>query len=136
MSMNAMNRGSKLILLALAMAVLSFFFAWVDAGILSENGFQQQGYIFLVFFVYPVFQVIRRGSIRLLTGYGSAIGGSVSIIAYMISKSGNISGERVNLASTGMYIFLISTFLLIAGIYLSRKEDATSSVTDASPLSK
>lgn len=131
-----MNRGSKLILLALAMAVLSFFFTWVDVGILSENGFQQQGYMFLVFFVYPVFQVIRRRSIRLLTGYGSAIGGSISIIAYMLSKSGIILGERVNLASTGMYIFLIATFLLIAGIYLSRKEDATSSVTDASPLSK
>lgn len=136
MHINAMSRGRKLILLALAMAVLSFFFTWIDAGILSENGFQQQGYIFLVFFVYPVFRVLRRRSIRLFSGYGSGIGGSVSIIAYMVSKSGNILGERVNLASTGMYIFLISTLLLIAGVYVSRKEDATSSVAEASPLSK
>ncbi|MCD5322260.1 MULTISPECIES: hypothetical protein [Pontibacillus] len=133
---NHLSKGNKLILLASAMAILSLFFTWVDLGILSANGFQQQGYILLVFFIYPVYQALKGNKIGRMAGYISAVGGIVSIVAFMMSKTGNILGQQVNLASTGMYIFLIAAILLTVGIYLSRKEDASASYTDASPLSK
>ena len=45
----------QIILGSFGVAILSMFLPWVDMEIITLNGFQQQGYIFLVCFVYPLY---------------------------------------------------------------------------------
>lgn len=50
------DTGSKIILLSGALGFISLFMGWINAGIIQQNGFQQEGYIFLLFGVYPVYK--------------------------------------------------------------------------------
>ena len=50
----------QIILGSFGVAILSMFLPWVDMEIITLNGFQQQGYIFLVCFVYPLYCILSE----------------------------------------------------------------------------
>ena len=64
MNFKELSLQRKLILGAGALAVISLFFPWVELGFISASGFQQQGYIFLIAFIYPIYCVFKNISIN------------------------------------------------------------------------
>lgn len=48
------NVGVKLIFISTVIGILSLFMKWVDMLILSATGFQQQGYLSLILYIYAV----------------------------------------------------------------------------------
>ncbi len=67
------NKGGKMIFIATCLAILSLFMTWVDIGFARASGFQQDGYIFLVFFIYPVYKLLREKPMNKVIGLLSSI---------------------------------------------------------------
>lgn len=111
----------KLILGAGVLAIISLFLPWVDLGIISASGFQQQGYFFLVFFIYPFYCIFKDSKINKI---GGLISGGLAIIAtifFISSKTEVLFGETINAAGIGMYTFLISAIILAIAVFLDKK---------------
>ncbi|MBO9600228.1 MAG: hypothetical protein J7559_20725 [Cohnella sp.] len=114
---SAWNLGGKTIFVSTCLAVLSQFFTWVDIGFYSENGFSQDGYLFLICFLYPIIRLLQGKSINKLGGYVSAIAGVVCGIAYINWKSAELFGVSINAAGSGPYVFIVASALLGLGVY-------------------
>lgn len=110
------NMGGKMIFIATVVGILSLFMKWVDVGIVSASGFQQQGYLILVLYIYPMVQLFKTKPINKAIGIVSGILAIIAGVAFLISKNVEFMGESVNVASTGLYIFVLSAVLLTAGI--------------------
>ena len=89
---------------------------WVDVGIASASGFQQQGYLILVLYIYPMVQLFNTKPINKIIGILSGILAIIAGVAFLVSKRVDFMGESVNVASTGLYIFVLSAVLLTTGI--------------------
>lgn len=111
----------KVVLGSFILAIISLFLTWVDAGFFSVNGFQQQGWLFLLIFIYPLVCVFQGKKINKVGGYVLSLIGIAGMIAFIMSKTADVFGESINLASTGMYVMLISFVILAVGIYLDTK---------------
>ncbi|SOC36527.1 hypothetical protein [Ureibacillus acetophenoni] len=111
----------KLIIGSFLLSIISLFFKWVDVGLFSVNGFQQQGYLFLLIFIYPLIRVNQGKHINKVGGYVLALLGIIGVILFIMSKTETIFGVTVNAASTGMYFMLISFVGLAAGVYFNAK---------------
>ncbi|MFD2370595.1 hypothetical protein ACFSO0_11695 [Brevibacillus sp. GCM10020057] len=124
MNFRELDSGSKMVVVATAVAFLSLFFNWIDAGIVAVNGFQQQGYLFLLLFLYPFAQAIQNKRINKTIGLICSVLSIVGIIGFMMSKTIEIFGKSINVASTGMYIFLIAGILLFWGVVKHAKKES------------
>ncbi len=62
------NFGGKLIFISTILAIISLFMNWVDAGILRVSGFQQQGYLLLIFYIYPVYKLLKGTKLNKVLG--------------------------------------------------------------------
>lgn len=111
--------GRKTVFVSVCLAVVSLFFNWVDLGIFSENGFEQQAYLLLICFLYPIAQLVQNGPVNKLPGYICAIAGVVCGIAYINWKSVDFLGTTVNAAGSGPYVFIVASVILALGVYKS-----------------
>lgn len=112
------NNGGKLIFIGSVLAVLSLFMKWVDAGIISASGFQQQGYLLLVLFVYPLVKLFNGQAMNKVLGLISGGLAIIAGIAFMFSKTVEVFGETINMASTGLYVYIIAAIILTVGIVM------------------
>lgn len=121
---NEYNNGEKVVLASTIVAILSMFFKWVDIGFLSENGFQQQGFLFLVLYIFPVYKILSnknlKGSITIILGVIASILGFI----YVVSKDISVMGESFNAAGSGIYIFILASIGLVVGGVMINKEGA------------
>lgn len=117
MDFSKWNLGEKVILGSAALAFISFFFNWVDVGILSANGFSQGGVLFIVVFIYPVLMVLMNKHLNKIGGYICAAIGVGLGIFYIASKSGSIFGTSFNAAASGPYVFIVACVLLAFGVF-------------------
>lgn len=124
--MKTMAGSHKLIIASWLVAVFSLFLTWVDAFFVKADGFQQQGYIFLIFFLYPLLVALRKQRINKVVGYISSSAGLLAIVYFISTKSMEAFGEKMHFASIGMYVFLLATIGLIVGVYLDKTVDAAS----------
>lgn len=108
--------GGKLIFSSNVLAVLSLFMPWADLGIFRVSGFQQDGYLFLVLFMYPLYKLLKNAPINKTIGLISSVAALVLSIMFLSSKSVDIFGSTVNAAGIGIYIFVISSIGLIFGV--------------------
>lgn len=109
--------GGKSVFIAACLAIVSLFFKWVDLGFYSENGFEQQAFLFLLCFVYPVIRLLQGKSMNRIGGYISAIAGIVCGIAYINWKSDELFGVQIQAAGTGPYVFIVASVILGFGVY-------------------
>lgn len=112
--------GGKLIFISSCLAVLSLFMSWADMGIVSASGFSQQGYLLLVFFIYPVVCLLKGKDMSKKIGLISSILGIVATLAYMSSLSG--------FSGTGLYLFFLTTLGLTFGVIKYDNIEKTSNV--------
>lgn len=116
-----MTIGRKLILAGGAVGIISLFFPWVDAGFISANGFQQQGYLLLLAFIYPIFSIVLRRKPQFIRSLISLIVGVVFMFAFISSKGTNLFGTDINMAASGMYIMIGGLIISIIGIIFEKK---------------
>ncbi|MFB0959257.1 MAG: hypothetical protein QMB61_09605 [Clostridiaceae bacterium] len=114
---NRWSLGGKLIFIALCLAIFSLFLKWVDLGILSASGFQQDGYLFLVLFAYPVYVVLADKPMNKIIGLISSSLAVIIGLYFAFSKSVELFGSTVNAAGSGLYLFIISAVILVAGVF-------------------
>jgi len=126
-----LDGGSKIIFIATILAIVSLFFNWIDAGIVALSGFQQQGYLLLILFIYPFMQVIKLKPVNKVIGLVCSILSIISILIFIMSKTVEIFGTTINVASTGMYLYLVAGILLLIGVIRhSKKEEIVSASQD------
>ena len=110
------NLGGKLVFISAILAIISLFMTWVDVGIFKASGFQQGGYIILVLFLYPIYKLLKNDPMSKIIGLISAVLALIIGISYLTSKSIEIFDTSVNVAGTGLYLYIIANIILIVGV--------------------
>lgn len=109
------SKGHQLILVACGLAFLSMFMPWADLGIISANGFQNDAYIFLLLWIYPI--VCLSANKKLIR----AICLPLSILSILLGfgvvdhLSADFFGEQVNVSGSGLYLYITSSFIFLVG---------------------
>ncbi len=110
------NVGGKTIFVASCVAAGSMFVKWVDVGFISANGLSQGGILFLGVFIYPFLMLMKKNPIHMQGGIACGAGGVILGMLYISSVSKEWSGESVNFAAVGPYIFIGASIALIVGV--------------------
>ncbi len=110
------NSGGRIIFASACTALISMFMTWVDIGIAQKNGFDQQAFLLLVFWIYPVFRLLKNKRINGVSGLLSSIASVILTIGYIDSKSGELINRTVNFSGTGVWVFLFASIALGVGI--------------------
>lgn len=109
------NLGGKLIFISSILAIGSVFMTWIDIDGVEISGLQQKGYIFLVFYVYPMYQLLKNEPMHKIGGKAS----SLLAIALGASLLGSISmddaGNTINAGGIGLYIYITASIILNIG---------------------
>ena len=116
------SAGQRLIFASSVVAVLSLLLPWADVGLLSVNGFAQQGYILLIFFIYPLFKLLKSTPIKPLCGFISSGLALISSISFALSKTVEVFDTTVNLSGSGLVLFIICSIALVIGVYMSKDQ--------------
>ncbi|GAB6928488.1 hypothetical protein JCM10914A_24710 [Paenibacillus sp. JCM 10914] len=109
--------GSKFIFIATCLAIVSFFFKWLDIGVAAENGFLQGGAFFIVCFIYPLLQVVREKKLNKIIAFACALAAVIFTTLYVNSKTIDFFGETIRGAAAGPYLFMVACGLLTFGIF-------------------
>jgi len=110
------NVGGKIMFVMGCVAILSMFMSWVDVGFIAQSGMSQLMFFLLVFWVYPLLMLFKNNSINRIWGLASSLASVLATIMYIGSKTIEISGNTVNVAATGAYLFLFASIGLIVGV--------------------
>ena len=114
------STGQRLIFASSAVAVLSLLLPWADMGLISVNGFAQQGYLLLIFFIYPFYKLLKSTPIKPLYGFISSGLAVISSISFALSKTVEVFDTTVNLSGSGLVLFIICSIALFVGVYMSK----------------
>jgi len=109
--------GEKIILGSASAAFLSLFMPWIAMGIISSSGWNQQGYIFCLLFVYPVIGVFNIKGFNKIAGIICGALALVISLSYIGDNNVNILGVKRNASASGLYLFAASTIGLIVGAW-------------------
>jgi hypothetical protein len=118
---NVLTLSQKIIAASGVVAVASQMMNWVDIGLMAQTGLQQGGWMMLVFFIYPVYTVVKDVPLNRILG---CICGALAVLAtigYISSKDVNLMGSEVNVAAAGAYIFLLSSVAMVVGSAITKK---------------
>ena len=121
--------GEKIVMSSSAVAVASLMLNWVELGIMTQSGFGQQGYFFLVFFIYPLYAVIKELELNRVVGLVCGALAVVASIWYISSKTVELFGRSVNAAGTGAYVFMLAAIALTVGVFIATKKKDTAEDT-------
>lgn len=120
----AQSLGGKLIIGSGVLAVLSLFLPWADLGFVSASGFQQDGYLFFLPLIYPVYKAVKLAPLNRIAGLILTGVTVVAAIAFAVSKQVEMMGASVNGAGSGLYLFIITAAVMAAGVYLYKPADS------------
>lgn len=114
--------GGLSIVVAAVLFIISLFMPWASIVFFSLNGFQQEGYLVFILFIYPVYTVLANKMMKLMIGLASAIFAVLFLIYYAVSMSEEYMGTTFSVAGAGMYTAILSAIILLTGIILKIKE--------------
>ncbi len=129
--LNDFTLGEKIVLASVLIAFVSLFFNWIDVGVASANGFNQQGYLLLIFFIYPVIAIIKNMKYNSIIGIVLGALALIAIFIFIQSKTVDFFGEKLNGAASGMYLFLFSCIGFIVGNVLIKKASVNNGNTNS-----
>lgn len=115
-----MSIGRKLVLGGGAVGIISLFFPWVNVGFVNVDGFQKQGYLVLLAFIYPLFSIVIKKKVKFIGSLISLVIGLIFMFAFIASKSTNLFGTDVNMAASGMYIMIGGLIISAIGVILEK----------------
>lgn len=119
------DMGAKIVLTSSFIAVGSLFLKWVDLGIASFDGFQQQAFLLFIPLAYPVLWVLRKRRINRAISLACVGLSAVMTFAYISSKQIIILDKEVNAAGAGPVVFLLCCIAVGAGVWRYRPEPLT-----------
>mgnify|MGYP000670646400 FL=1 len=90
-------------------------------GIVSLNGFQQQGYILIPLFIYPVLKILKSEKMSFIPALACGAIMVLITIYFISTKSINVYGESINVSGWGLWLFLVTSIGFTLGIYLEEK---------------
>lgn len=122
MNIKNLNAGEKVILIGCIVSILSLFMTWVDVSIIKENGFQQQGYLFMLCYLYPCIQAIRQKKAIKAVSIVLVVIGIIGMFAFVADKSVSILGTSINAAGTGMYVMIVSLIAILIGCAINNRQ--------------
>lgn len=126
---NELALAEKIILGSAVVATMSLFLPWVAMGIISSSGWNQQGYLFLLLFVYPVIGVFNVNGLNRVAGIVCGVLALVISIWYIADKHYEIMGNSGNASASGLYLFAASTIgVIVGGLKYKRHAAATPGV--------
>jgi hypothetical protein len=114
--------GERIILGSTLAALFSLFLPWVAMGIISSSGWNQQGYLFCLLFVYPVIGVFNVKGLNRVAGIICGVLALIISIWYIADKHYEIMGVTGNASASGLYLFTASTIGLIVGAVKYKQE--------------
>ena len=118
------NLNEQIMLGSFAVTVFSFFLTWVDLEFVTFNGFQQQGYIFLVLWIYPIIFILQKKSYNTMVSLILAFINIVFIIWFITTKSVEIyEGESINVAGTGLWLAAVCSLAFCFGCFKQLDEE-------------
>lgn len=91
----------------------------VDLGIISATGFQQNGYLFFLFFLlflYPLVTLLFGKPMNKILGMALSGVAVFAGIYFAVSKTVEILDSTINAAGSGLYLFIFSSILLLVGV--------------------
>jgi hypothetical protein len=107
--------GGRIIICSACAALISLFMKWIDVGgMFSQNGFLQQGYLFLPFWGYPLFVLFKKKKMNIFGAIIPTLVAIIMLIAFMSSRK--IEGMDINVTGSGAWLFLFALIALSIGI--------------------
>lgn len=100
-------------LIALALATISLFMPWVDIGILSVNGFQQQGWLVLIPLLYPATSYFTGRGKNKIINLVLGILCTLFMFGFINSKD---TALGINAATTGMYVMAFACITVVGTV--------------------
>ena len=93
------------------------FLNWSYGSFLPQNGLTQLTIVFLFFWAYPLFGVMKGKKVNRRIGLGCALGAFIATFCYIFSRNAEIFGGFINLAGNGPWVLLFSSLALGVGVY-------------------
>tara|TARA_B100000035_G_C20699216_1_gene421889 strand:+ start:178 stop:570 length:393 start_codon:yes stop_codon:yes gene_type:complete len=115
------NFGRKLMFISSVLALFSLFLPWIDIGIASRNGFSTLGFILLIFYIYPIMNLLKDKEIIKIRGYISSILAVIAGIGWVMSNQATFMGKSINTSGSGLVIFIISSIILVIAVWKYEK---------------
>ena len=114
----------QIILGSFGISLFSLFLPWVDIQLITLNGFQQQGYLFLICFIYPLYCILSTKNHNALVSLTLGVLTVILTIWFINSKSVEIyEGESVNVSGSGLWLFALCTFAFTFACFKELNED-------------
>ena len=121
LSWATMPLGQRITIISTAVAVLSMFFNWVDVGMVSQTGFGQTAYLLLLFWIYPVFGILKNKKLNFLGECACSLGSTICALVYIYGKQEELMGRTISGASTGAYLFLFASLSFTFAVFKYRR---------------
>lgn len=119
-----LGTNKKIILGSFVVSLFSLFLPWVDMQIITLNGFQQQGYIFLICFIYPLYCILSVKKHNAVASLSLGVLTVILTIWFITTKNVEIyEGESVNVAGSGLWLFALCTFAFTFACFKELDED-------------
>ncbi|MEN1966815.1 hypothetical protein WMZ97_01955 [Lentibacillus sp. N15] len=107
--------GGFIILLATILYIISLFLPWIDLYFIKMNGFQREGYLVLLLFIYPVYSVLARKSLNRIAGVAVSVIAIGVLISFLTTLPVEVMGQSVQAVGAGLYIGLAASVILGIG---------------------
>ena len=119
-----LSLNKQIILGSFGISLFSLFLPWVDIQLITLNGFQQQGYLFLICFIYPLYCILSSKNHNALVSLTLGVLTVILTIWFINSKSVEIyEGESVNVSGSGLWLFALCTFAFTFACFKELNED-------------
>lgn len=119
-----LSLNKQIILGSFGISLFSLFLPWVDIQLITLNGFQQQGYLFLICFIYPLYCILSAKKHNALVSLALGVLTVILTIWFINSKSVEIyEGESVNVSGSGLWLFALCTFAFTFACFKELNED-------------
>lgn len=119
-----LSANKQIILGSFVISLFSLFLPWVDIQLITLSGFQQQGYFFLICFIYPLYCILSSKEHNTLVSLALGVLTVILTIWFINSKSVEIyKGESVNVAGSGLWLFALCTFAFTFACFKELNED-------------
>jgi hypothetical protein len=110
------NLGGRTIFIATCIAIISFLLTWKEFGPMSQNGISEGMFLLGIFYIYPIFYLLKNQFIETKWGILCGVIPIISTIIYISSLQVELFGGTANISGIGSYLFLISSIALIIGV--------------------
>ena len=119
-----LSSNRQIILGSFGISLFSLFLPWVDIQLITLSGFQQQGYLFLICFIYPLYCILSTKNHNALVSLTLGVLTVILTIWFINSKSVEIyEGESVNVSGSGLWLFALCTFAFTFACFKELNED-------------